>query len=42
MATIKMRINKKGERVFDIRVKFEGTVYCKKYPGDGESKIPET
>ena len=42
MASIKMRKNRDEQRIFDIRVKISGKVYCKAYPAKNEPPIPST
>lgn len=40
MASIRMRKNKKGERVFDIRVQIEDERFCLSWPGKTDESIP--
>ena len=42
MATIQMRKNKNGLRVFRIRVKVDGIEYQKTWPDKAEEQIPAT
>ena len=42
MATVTMRKNKSGSRVFRFRVKVNGIEYQKTFPGKGDEPIPAT